>query len=503
MRVAVCRMAAVAAVAVALPVHADCGKDGDVCIGLSNQIVVSDRDILGRADRVRNMFGLHSLWWGVQDDLERDGEIRDDVVDQLKAARVSIIRHGGGANELDWRACTGPRAKRAPKKVAAWLPPISCMFGPVEYEALLDRLGVGVTWHLANIVGFDNEISGVNVLAPSEAGRAGAVAAKSGQRETFWELGNEVDRGRLKWGAEEILRRAIPIGAAIKKQVPNTKLVLPLIEFRPPWIPNERAHNRRIIEGAKGFADDFALHVYYDNPPQGPSVENRLRYIAGVSDLIERLKSPGRLWITEHGRWPQGDPSDKNWQRNWHQTDDADGVLSTSDFLIGLTQIDRVDGAMWHGLRAGPWNFLHVSKGGSVTPGGVAQLYTFLAPRERWTPQQTATTSVPMLTVPPVKYALRASAMRSSGDSKRLMVWVVNRSDREQDVTVRLSGKPVVAGQFKNARLSWMSSTKGGQFDVRSKAQKGGDGDTGSASIPARSVAVLEYSPQPLPGQQP
>lgn len=345
-------------------------------------IKVSNHGVGQRPAKTFGRFlGVHSLFWETQGKLtDSTGVLRADAIDVLKSSGVRIIRNGGGANEIDWRLCRGPQSSRAPQKVASWIPPVRCQFGIMEYETSIARIGTPVSWHIANIVGLEFNIMPANDLADSAGERARFTRAAGGDaRQIYWELGNEVERGRYPWTPDEIFERMHRIGSAISRADPNAILVVPLLEYRPPNIDNEYRYNEQLMRRMRDLTHHYALHVYYENPPEGPSLRNRLKYIRDLVQQLRRNHPEGQLWVTEHARWPKGSPRDgAAWRRNWHQTTDEDGVLSTAGFLAGISQIDGVAGAMWHGLQAGPWNFVDVSLEGDVRPGTMAKLFGFL-----------------------------------------------------------------------------------------------------------------------------
>lgn len=396
-------------------------------------VSISQRPVGRSGHKFSNFLGVHSLFWETQKGLtDATGILNSDSIAILKHAGVRIIRNGGGVNELDWRQCSGPLEGRRPQKVATWIPPERCEFGTLEYEASLDRLGANTSWYIANIVGIEFKILPVSELAQSAADRAIFTrGAAGGRRHIYWELGNEVERGRYPWTESDISERMQAIGAAIVKADSSAKLVVPLLEYRPSNIENEYRYNSHIIRSMRNIASDYALHVYYENPPEGPSLRNRLNYISALVKQIRRLDPEGQLWITEHARWPKGSSKDgAAWRKNWSQTTDDEGVLSTAAFLVGLSQIDGVSGAMWHGLRAGPWNLVNLSNSGAVRPSPMATLFKLLHQ------QVGQLTPVAINTIPMLKNAMLMSGgiyVTAFADPRKrdtdLRVLVVNRSN--------------------------------------------------------------------------
>lgn len=490
--------------------NAGCVDDpAQVCSSSENKITVEQTRIGRDPSRVKNLFGLHSLWWGVQATLANDdGVVTPEVADTLKVSGVSAIRNGGGANESNWRECIGPQASRKAQKVVDWAGPMVCRFGVAEYERLNDALGVRVSWHIANMVGYEMQVNSPEAQSVSAAHHARTVANLAPRRTRYWEMGNELERGRLKWPAAEIAARTEKVARAIGTADPEAKLVLPLTEYRPAWMRDDKEHNRELIRRFKPYSNSFALHLYYDNPPDGPSVANRLQLITSTIRLIqgEGVTEPA-IWITEHARWPKGNSSMSNWKTNWYQTEDFDAVLSTADFLAGLSQIEPVVGAMWHGLRTGPWNFLR-EHNGRVEMGPIAELYRFLRPSQDLTALETRLTSRPTQDHLG-RYAIRASAFtqdHAPGVPRSTIVWIVNRSAQEQPVWLELKALHA-RGSLDVTRRTLLEDPDSKQARVpklvtlRAHFTAPMQGNRLAFAVPPRSVNVLEVLlPPPLPG---
>lgn len=326
--------------------------------------------------RAQDLLGVHSLWWGHAEGLFVPGSNEThDAVTRLLDRAGGVIRYGGGANEISWRSCSGAVNERKPVKAVPWAGPMTCRFGIPEYVELVRRAQGDSVWMIANLVGENYAVSSDLAMAGDVGAGAQMLAYASADLKRYWELGNELERGQYRWTAEQIAHRASVAAVAIADRDPSARLILPLIEFDADWQPRRRTFNERLLKAsAKLPIAGVALHLYYDGRPGGPSVPTQLRTVVETSESAEKIfDRPVEVWITEHGRWPEGDSSDSDWKRRWTQTNDLGGVLGTADFLIGLSQIGSVAGAMLHGLRAGPWNVVDVVRG-NPQPSGVGQL---------------------------------------------------------------------------------------------------------------------------------
>lgn len=483
--------------------HGDCDSlPSVVCIGTESSIEVGLSPV-GPSDReLGRLFGLHSLWWGTQDDLaDASGEVGTTAIAALRASGVNLIRYGGGANELNWRQCVGPIGSRAAQKVVDWAGPMRCRFGIAEYERLNQAIGANTSWYIANLVGYERQLDSADVMSKAAGEMAQVVAAAAGRRARYWELGNELERGRLKWSASNIVERSKVVSEAILQADPKAHVVVPLLEYKPAWIRNDSEHNLELIRRLKAISSDYALHIYYDNPPEGPSVANRLAVVSRTAQLVkqEGVAKPS-IWITEHARWPAGSPAKPDWNKTWYQTGNFDSLLSTADFIAGLTQIDMVAGAMWHGLRAGPWNFL-VKDSGDIEPGLIARLFQFLTPPSGVSVLETHTTSAATSDYFG-GYAIRGSAFIKNvpvGGPPTVYVWLVNRSGQTASVMVNIralaSARRVQVSQRSLVEAQNQSSDVRGLVSVTT-----GNGTSVikdgrlKIDVPARSVSVVELT---------
>ncbi|WP_047393368.1 hypothetical protein [Chitinibacter sp. ZOR0017] len=457
-----------------------------------NKIIIAPALVDGRTE-VKNFFGVHSLWWETQTALaDANGNLSTASVQALKTSMVSSIRYGGAVNEIDWQNCIKPVANTLLLKPASWSAPQPCLFGPLEYAKSLDQLNLGVSWHIANVVGYEQQETDLGVLSKSAAAYASYVKGASPSRTRYWEIGNELERGRLQWAADKIAQRSEPVIQSILQADPAAKIVVPLLEYKPDWISSDLEHNRFLVNRFKGYTSEFAFHMYYDNPPEGPSIINRLTKLADNITMMKQngVQYPG-VWLTEHARWPQGNPSDNQWSSNWYQTADANGVLSTADFLIGLSQMNGVRGAMWHGLRAGPWNFLNVNNG-MVIPSNIAYLFkVFNLPdtNKALTTVSTASYDGDHLG----KYAIRASVFSILNQSRAYRVWLINRSPYQKPVALSLRAvlpDGAVTLKKRELQIAQDGSTSSALIKY---SEEGGNIKSGNLSLLVQPLSVMSF----------
>lgn len=383
----------------------------------------------------KSLLGVHSLWWGVQDYLfdSKQGRLYPPVELLLKHVG-GVVRYGGGVNEISWRACIGDVSSREASKVVDWAGPMRCRFGISEYLDVVSSIDVAETWFIANLVSDGHGDEAISTVAGEAASWATYVRDHAPSKTRYWELGNELERGKHRWDPSRIAQRASAVAKEIHRADSNANLVLPLIEYNAAGQPKRSVFNEKLLRSFNEPLTGVALHLYYDGFPGGPSIRTQLRTVQESADLVRRIKGkPAQVWITEHGRWPKGMPADLDWKKNWHMTNDIDGALSTADFLIGLSQIEDVAGAMVHGLRAGPWNVFENTRSG-LKPSGVGMLLGLLGTTPRDIRLQTRTMSQNHSAYAG-GYDIRGAAFLDKSGTL-MSLWVVNRNDQPTRVDI-------------------------------------------------------------------
>lgn len=391
------------------------------------------------------LLGVHSLWWGHQNDLWIPGQSSNyQAVSSFLEKVQGIVRYGGGANEIPWSACTGPLAARKPVKAVDWAGPMPCLFGVPEYLQTMRKAGNANAWLIANIAGIDHLAYSETELQLNAGAAADSLKENAGDFTRYWELGNELERGRYQWSPEMIGRRASLAGQAILRQDAAARLVVPMIEYNASNQPPRKNFNERLLKSVTQPLAGIALHLYYDGAPGGPSIPTQINTVVETAEIYRKVKgNPASIWITEHGRWPEGDPGQKNWKSNWYKTNDMEGVLGTADFLIALSQVPEVTGAMLHGVRAGPWNVFDKTPNGP-TPSGVGRLLLLFADTAPAGRLRTKTTSENQSGYKG-GYDMRAAAF-DSPNKDALSVWLINRASNAISVNLDLrqrTKKPV------------------------------------------------------------
>lgn len=476
-------------------VDANAEKSSEIVTSGEYHINVFDKFVSNFS--ARNLLGTHSLWWGYQKDLVSPitNKSYPSVLSFFYRTK-GVIRYGGGANEIPWEACTGPVSSRKKVKAVSWAGPMQCRFGIEEYLSVVRASDGKESWLIANIAGTDYELLPMNQMVTTIGQAALYMKRSAVNLKRYWELGNELERGRYGWSPEKIARRASAAGVEISKIDTNARLILPLIEYDANKQPVRKVFNERLLRSMSHEVNGISLHLYYDGAPGGPSIPTQIRTVVESATLFREINGrQGEVWVTEHGRWPEGDTRSNNWEAQWYKTNDMDGVMATADFLIALAQVEDVAGAMLHGLRAGPWNVFEKSNHEPYLTG-VGQLLDLFSEASSGNRLETRTVS---LNQSKYKggYDMRASAFVSP-DNKIISLWVVNRSPVAITSQLTMPRHAVAAKLIKGSSLLCPlvdGRCSGDQFKVFqvNPEQVKYNQDKLKLTLPSRSVSVFQF----------
>jgi hypothetical protein len=441
-----------------LKAHASCSNSEPwkVCASTdatANIITLGGQDIAS-SESVNDLFGLHSIWWSTQSGyMNTDGTFVSDSISKLKLSRPSIIRNGGDVNGINWMNCVGNLADRPLSFLALYNLSYFCKFGPGEYEKLNDQLGINSSWYIANIVGYNGNIQPFNTsMQQSLSQYVKYVRNLAPNKKIYWELGNELEfLSAEHWYAEEIVSRANVAASIIHSADPNAQVIMPLLAYTPSWM-NEKnitytKHNTDIITGTKGNVDGYSFHLYYDHKSTWVKVSYQLNYLAAQYSLVSGLGiDKPKFWITEHAVWPEGDSANHDeWKKNWYKTGNFDGMLSTADFITGLTQLPGISGSMYHSLGyAELWSFLVKDSNKLLSQSKISLLYQLFSPVEPMVSVNTLSessigTEIRAATVDKYSMPINQYRFRAAGfnvvDSNKKVIWIVNRGG-DADITI-------------------------------------------------------------------
>lgn len=450
-----------------------------------------------------HFFGFNLEWVGFQEDLwdRRTKKVNPDVVSALQAFPGATYRYPGGtvSNYFDWRASVGPQNARPARRAVGWKGPTTTQFGFDEYLDFLATVG-GRAWLVVNLYGdFEGE-KNISALAAS-AGEWAASARQANAKVLRWELGNELDRDRFNWSPEKYSKRAMEIARAIKAGDPMARVVSLLEDYDAQKSISAKRYNTLISRSLISLKSDQALHLYYDGPPAGPPIPNRLKHLCASADAVK--DGSGRaaaIWVTEHARWPGGKVTDPDWKRNWAKTSTLIGAISVADMTIALNQMPGVEGAFLHGIGSidGPWTLFHRTAAG-LKPSTVYWALRVL--RESVLDQvlETRTTSRNASDYAG-GYDVRSSLLSNAARTK-FALWAVNRSGdmvKARLVMPMLAGKTVVTrhASLSDGNPNANNSLDGGRVipkEISIRLKFDGRGETW-VQLPAYSVSAFSMN---------
>ncbi len=441
------------------------------------------------------------------------------LVAALEPFAGAVYRFPGGttANHFDPALALGAPASRKSARIVDWTTLDRIDFGFAEYAAFVRAVG-GRAWYVLNLYGTLGQEQPLATLG-TMARQAVRAFADAGLAPLRYELGNELDRADVKWPSARYVEHARAIADAVRSVDRDARFTGMLTDYDSQADRGITAsqYNRAVLGALDNLpVAGWAQHLYYDGPPEGPPLPNRLAHLCRtIRDIEQTGGGRPEVWVTEHARWPQADAG-QPWKSSWRRSADFDAALGTADFVIALSQSPAVKGGMLHALHAtgGPWPLLHADEGSRASapdrpgpaplrPSVVFDAYRMF--RETLLPQVlSSTTTSPKTSGYGGGYDVRASVLRDP-NSTRYAVWAVNRAARPVPLRVQ-SG--ALANRHASVRANVLASADGEASNhahrrlapVRAPvAALRFDGDGAAVlELPARSIvaATIELEPE-------
>lgn len=456
-----------------------------------------------------SFFGFNLEWLEFQKGMLWDSNahrVLPGVVDIFKAFPGAVYRFPGGtnSNHIDWRDAVGPVANRAPRKQVSWLAPLRAEFGLDEYLHFVKDVK-GQAWYVANLYGLLDGAADPAQLAVN----AGRLAAYAKERETEgfppilrWELGNELDRAQYKWSPERLANTALQVSAAIAQSAPGSKFVHLQQEYPAQAAKGFTAirYNKELRAPLAVLKPEFAMHFYFDGPPDAPPADYFLKQLCQVVDGAKAEGSQGKVWVTEQGRVPNAFWA-KTPKELWPETANLQAAVSIADMLIALTQVPEAQGAFTHSLVASssPWPLVHPRSNGTVDPSVTLLGMTVL--RQSMLPDVLATKQVSSANGTLGASYLVRSAVLADASRENFTLWAINRSPDSQPLEfqlknakgqVRFQSVENISDEQTNAS-NYASGTRIVIQNNRVSAALKSDG-VWSVSLPPNSVSALRFT---------
>jgi alpha-N-arabinofuranosidase len=243
---------------------------------------------------------------------------RKDVLAEIKAMRVPIMRYPGGnfVSGYNWLDGVGPRSQRPTVLERAWNSLETNQFGTNDFiewaravgtEPLLGgNFGTGTVAEQVAYVEYCNVDRGTKW---SDLRRSHGYEQPHNVK--YWCLGNEMD-GPWQIGAmtsRDYGRKARDAAKQFRVIDPTLKLIA--CGSSGPGMPQYMSWDREVLEECYDMVDGISLHAYYGNTQQltGKKVgrylamnldmERQIHEISAVCDYVQGLnRSSKRLWLS-------------------------------------------------------------------------------------------------------------------------------------------------------------------------------------------------------------
>ena len=382
-----------------------------------------------------SFFGFNLEWLEFQNGLweTKTQAPHPALIELLKDFRGAVYRYPGGtnANHLDWHDAVGPLEGRAERKQVPWMKPVRASFGADEYLRFVKAVD-GQAWYVANLYGSLNQPDATQKLA-DDAGQL-ASYLKSREREGLppilrWELGNELDRPPNEWPPEKYAENANRVADAISRSTPAAKYVHLQQEYAAQAARgySARQYNAALRRLLARLKPEFAMHFYYDGPPDTPPVSHFIEQLCQVIDSAKSEGASASVWVTEHGRVPGGFWA-KAAKELWPATANLEAAISVADMLLALAQIPEVQGAFTHSLVAdsSPWPLAHRRQNNQLDPS--VTLLGMRVLRRSMQANVLAATQYAAGKAPPGSAYRVRGAVLVDDTQKNVTLWAINRS---------------------------------------------------------------------------
>ncbi|MGB9447169.1 MAG: alpha-N-arabinofuranosidase [Candidatus Acidiferrum sp.] len=275
----------------------------------------------------RNLFGsfLEQLGRAIYDGIYDPGSklsdasgFRKDVIEEVRALGVPIIRYPGGnfVSGYNWLDGIGPKQERPRVLDKAWNSINTNQFGTDEFmqwcklvgtqPLMALNLGTGTPEQAAALVEYCNVEKGTKW---SELRRKNGIAEP--YKVEHWCLGNEMD-GPWQIGhmtATDYGYKAADAARQMRYVDPSLKLVA--CGSSGPFMPTYLEWDRQGLEQCYDYVDGLSLHRYLGNTKEETGndtskylalnlmMDRQIAETAAVCDLVRgRKHSPKKLWLS-------------------------------------------------------------------------------------------------------------------------------------------------------------------------------------------------------------
>jgi len=257
-----------------------------------------------------------AVYEGVWD--PKTNQFRQDVLAEVKAMQVPIMRYPGGnfVSGYHWQDGVGPRNQRPTVLERAWNSLETNQFGTNEFIEWAKLVGteplLGGNFGTSSV---EEQVAYVEYCNVDRGTKWSDLRRSHGYQQPhnvrYWCLGNEMD-GPWQIGtmpAREYGRKARD--AAQQFRVIDRDLKLIACGSSSPGMSTYLVWDREVLEECYDQVDGISLHNYYGNTQEltgndvsrylamNLDMEKQIHEVSAVCDYVQGLKrSPKRLWLS-------------------------------------------------------------------------------------------------------------------------------------------------------------------------------------------------------------
>lgn len=330
------------------------------------QIKISP-DVITRQSIPKELFGFNLPWRDFQNGYFRHSQVKNEVIRWLLPFEGALYRYPGGnvSNWFNWRNAIGPEEYRS-ANLADFGQKSQVRFGLDELSKFIKQVN-GKVIYTINMYGDFQEQKSINEIAQENLDLFNYIKNTSsfkcvgGENCSIiaWELGNEVDLPPLSWDTTMYIERSTKILDLLKIKYPEMRWVAS--GKTSPWDARSKDYtsfNNDVAQSLGSKIAGITIHPYYD----GINIPSAISYTNSYATVAAKFIPNGKLYITEHARWPKV-PETGDWSQNWHQATNIGGAISSADFILNIIKDERIAGANWHALGlSGPWQLFRLDR---------------------------------------------------------------------------------------------------------------------------------------------
>jgi alpha-N-arabinofuranosidase len=223
--------------------------------------------------------------------------IRTDVLSALKRLRMPVMRYPGGnyVSGYRWRDGVGPKEERQTRMELAWHDLEPNTFGTNEFVAFCRKLGTEP--YMAVNAGDGDMREARDWLEYSNGTKETSLVKlrkahgyEAPHNIKYWSIGNEVD-GPWQIGyktPEEYARTYTEFAKVMKWTDPSIELLAAGVSL---WAPNWVERVQLLMEHAPKLIDYMAIHWYVGNNAQRGYRDNDFNSYMAISERLEEMLS--------------------------------------------------------------------------------------------------------------------------------------------------------------------------------------------------------------------